>query len=1456
VNGNSYSPSAIAVDPVSNRVYVLCGSDGLHYDVSTWQGVISVVDGATKEVVTTIPVGRSGGERSRIAFVRQIGRLYTLNPGDKSLSFIDTGLNHVVTTVKDVTNFAADPATGRVFVAAPGSLRILDGKDGSELASAALGPKAAIEAMAYAAKSNRLYLARREEESRALDVFDGQTLARVNSLPQRYVPSDLAFDASSGYLFVVSPSLDKPEVLVVDPAKDAVVKRLDLGGEFQTNRLAVDELGGRLYVSREIYEKTGVLIFDTKTFKLLADVRTEHGVRAVAVDPQSGRFYTVDGEKNLLGVWDAATQKSLGEIPLGVEVEGLAVDAKATRLFIADSLTRVHVIDLQSLKEVTMVDGGAPLAIDSDANLLYVAAPDGKSTSIIDTKTWKSVGTLPQQGPMAIDPMSGLVYLVDEGVYIADGRKGKIIDKLEKTFPVPRGMSPNPYAVDVALDPVAQRLYVAMNNGVPGSNNGTTLLVYDTRTRKEIASDGERSIGSLIADPTAGRAYLTRWWFDKHSLAVIDSQGHEVMRLFGIAGDLALDSQRHRLYVMRRVGDGQQLAVYDTRSDSLVAAVALDEKDEHLAVDPATGRLFVSGGAGKVRLLEEGAAELQALAAPGLLPTKPVTALASAADTLFAVVDGRLYRSRDAGKMWQRSEIGLPGQTVVAVVTSPTFDRDHTAFVAMGAYGPYGTGIFKTTDGGDTWAMANVGLGDLAVFALVPSPSFAQDGAIFALTQRGGLYKSTDGGGHWSSLKQRATALALAPNFAAEPIAFLGVGGDRSDLLVSADGGSTWKSAAVGLPPDTYLYASGVLSVSPDFTHDRTVFAALGSHGVWRTTDAGASWQAVNGGLISPEADLMAMLVSPDFARDRTVFALSRSYRLWRSTDGGSNWQALRTDALGGELPNSLALSPDHVLLAGTDKGRIVPLVVDKAAWERVGNDLVGVEVQDIAISPDFATDRTVFVASSQAGVFRSSDLGRTWEEVGFPYRGSSIDTLRIAISPGFRDDHTLFVATDGGVYRSTDGGKTWQTANSGFPSSGLNVLSIAVSPNFVSDRTLLVGADYPSQGLRKSSDGGGNWKLAMEAPKKSEGGFANVSAVAFSPAFASDKTAFAWFEEVGLYKSTDGGKTWTPTTKELLTETPQSFAVSPDFTHDRTIWVGTLYGDLSKSTDGGSTWRSTTTGLPDGMMWLKALAVSPAFVSDRTVFAGTDVGVWKSTDGGERWQPASTGLATTKEDNKPREVLALAISPNYASDRTVFAGIYHTGEEHEIGLYRSVDGGASWQPATAEPKTVATAIPRATATLAPIVSPTPCAATPVGFAVAWESRRSKLGCATSSESATLMAVEQFQHGIMFWREDMRRIYVLSEDGTWQSFIDTWESPQQESGYFTPPSGLVEPRRGFGKVWRDQLGGPKSRIGWATEEERGYAGLAQGFEHGTLLRDLDGTVYALYADKTWEVLGK
>jgi hypothetical protein len=239
-------------------------------------------------------------------------------------------------------------------------------------------------------------------------------------------------------------------------------------------------------------------------------------------------------------------------------------------------------------------------------------------------------------------------------------------------------------------------------------------------------------------------------------------------------------------------------------------------------------------------------------------------------------------------------------------------------------------------------------------------------------------------------------------------------------------------------------------------------------------------------------------------------------------------------------------------------------------------------------------------------------------------------------------------------------------SATSGSALVGLYVQEVVVSPAFETDGTLL--ASTPS-GLYKSTNGGQNWTLVRTS------GYAP----AFSPGYATDRTIYVADMEGApnyygqIFKSTDRGNTWTEVYNMGFYYGANDLVISPNYTNDGTIYAPWMGGDnLLYSTDWGASWRWRS---PFGNgMGIFTAAFSPAYASDRTIFlGGYKSGVKRSTDDGATWQWARAGMETAS-------VEVLAVSPVYAADHTLFAGTRTDSTGGQIpGLFKSTTSGDSW---------------------------------------------------------------------------------------------------------------------------------------------------------------------------------
>jgi photosystem II stability/assembly factor-like uncharacterized protein len=238
------------------------------------------------------------------------------------------------------------------------------------------------------------------------------------------------------------------------------------------------------------------------------------------------------------------------------------------------------------------------------------------------------------------------------------------------------------------------------------------------------------------------------------------------------------------------------------------------------------------------------------------------------------------------------------------------------------------------------------------------------------------------------------------------------------------------------------------LEISPDFAYDRTVFAVLDRQGIFVSTDGGDHWTAINNGLAS--LDISDLAVSPDYATDRTLFAVTRN----------------------------LTANEHAFLLSSVDGGQ---------SW--VTRSSFGVLDAEVKVPPTFTSDRTVFLFDSNGGSIRiSTDAGATWPI----YVSLEAVITDVAFSPDYAADGTLFAATrattsDGGLFRSRDRGRTWSRITRQLVCSwdwDESLEAMSVSPNYATDRTIFAahveGLHYGTLGIWRTTDDGATWEYLM----------------------------------------------------------------------------------------------------------------------------------------------------------------------------------------------------------------------------------------------------------------------------------------------------------------------------------------------------------------------------------------
>jgi photosystem II stability/assembly factor-like uncharacterized protein len=321
-------------------------------------------------------------------------------------------------------------------------------------------------------------------------------------------------------------------------------------------------------------------------------------------------------------------------------------------------------------------------------------------------------------------------------------------------------------------------------------------------------------------------------------------------------------------------------------------------------------------------------------------------------------------------------------------------------------------------------------------------------------------------------------------------------------------------------------------------------------------------------------------------------------------------------------------------LLAGTD-GRGLFLSDDRGrTWrpvEEVGQTIV-------AGLWFIGEDGLVAYARTPSGLLRTADGGQTWQAAAANVEGR-IDALALDSATGW-----LYLATGSGtVYRSRAGSADWEVWGQGLARSGaVFILQLA------QDRP---GAWYAGaeSGLYRSEDGGLSWQPVSRGP-----GYPAAVALAMTP-----DGALTLGNADGVYYSTDGGERWTRRGEGLPSASVVSLAVSP--ADPRVLYAGLGGQGIYRSADEGQTWSA------GGVTGLSAMALAPHPTDPQRLYTRVAFErVYETRDGGATWAARWEGLGLSTE------IISLAIDPH--QPQTLYAG----GTQ---GLFKSHDGGLSWQP-------------------------------------------------------------------------------------------------------------------------------------------------------------------------------
>lgn len=580
-----------------------------------------------------------------------------------------------------------------------------------------------------------------------------------------------------------------------------------------------------------------------------------------------------------------------------------------------------------------------------------------------------------------------------------------------------------------------------------------------------------------------------------------------------------------------------------------------------------------------------------------------LVAAPSSPQTLYASVDGTVYRSENGGASWTSTHRGDVLSSVYSLAVDAV--NPSTLYAAQ-------MEVVRSLDGGRTWVQVGPFQG---VYDIEAHPRIAA--TLFAATT-GGLYQSSDGGASWKHIRRnglpetyRAILVAINPAAPSELyVAFEDYDTGRYRLFRSLDGGASWRPADAGP-----LQGQRVLALATDPRSSGLLYAGT-YEGLYRSRDGGESWEKIGPPGTGPQGSAETTSLAVDPVRGylyagtrRGVFRYHEAEDTWTQLHGLPEW---------GLVTAILPLSPDN-LLAGVytwvRRGGVFRSPDSGTSWSLTSQGISGLTVTSIAVG----APGTLWVVAHGV-LFKSTDRGLTWNRIR-PDPPSSTYPRQVVVDP--LDPSNVFVGmSDGEIRRSHDAGETWEVGGN----PDVDTIEIVIDPQTPS--TLYAAG---LRGMAKSTNGGNTWK-------KLPTGTDSVYDVAISP--SSPGTLYV-IAGTSVLRTTNGGAAWTRVNPRSKIA-PNVVAVDPRVSTTVYAAVG---GFFHKSSNGGKTWKRFSNAFKN--LIVNPMEVAPSGLLHAAVWyrnvhsIGEGDAVWDALGDAGRW--SFTELAFDPHD--PCRVYAGALS-------------------------------------------------------------------------------------------------------------------------------------------------------------------------------------------------------------------
>jgi photosystem II stability/assembly factor-like uncharacterized protein len=626
----------------------------------------------------------------------------------------------------------------------------------------------------------------------------------------------------------------------------------------------------------------------------------------------------------------------------------------------------------------------------------------------------------------------------------------------------------------------------------------------------------------------------------------------------------------------------------------------------------------------------------------------------------FGAVGGGVWKTTDAGVTWQPIFDAQPISSIGAVAVAPS--NPDVIYVGSGEADMrsqigYGNGMYKSTDGGKSWSRVGLAdsrqIGKILVDPKDPNIVFvAALGHAYGANAERGVFKSTDGGQTWQAVLHKddntgAIDLAFDPQNSQTIYASLwqtrrppwnvypASNGPGSGLYKSTDGGANWTQLTKGVPTEG-LGRIGV-AVAPS-EHDR-VYAIVDAKdgGLYRSDNAGATWHRTDDEHRIWGRGWYFGVVAVDPKNPDLVYVSNTS--MYRSTDGGKTFVSFK-GAPGGDDYHSIWIAPEdgQRIIISSDQGTVISLNGGQT-WSSWYN-------QPTAQLYHVATDKSypywIYGAQQDSGAIAVESRSKYASITERDWKGVSVGGESGMIAP---DPSNANIVFGGGVSRYQADLSQDQDVSPTVGREGMWrqtwTLPIIFSP---ADPHKLY---FSHQVLFRSSNGGQSWdEISPDLTREDAGVPANLDAItakygvdsprkgviySIAPSPLDANLLWVGTDDGLIHRSTDDGKHWQNVTPAALTAWSKVAILEASHFDKQSAYAAVdrhriedYKAYLYRTRDGGKSWQSIANGFPDGAF---ANVVREDPVRRGLLYAGTEAGIYVSFDDGDHWQPLQMNL-------------------------------------------------------------------------------------------------------------------------------------------------------------------------------------------------------------------------------------